>query len=149
MGNILFVKITGLLDCQKILQEFSDSLNSLRNSSQEELLLIAKKFVENGNVIIAKNNLNDTMGFVAYYANDNLGKKSFISMIAVHSQYRKMHVGSALIDYCVSDSVDKGMKTLKLEVSKVNLSAQAFYKKKGFSEIANASDKSVFWGRSI
>ena len=149
MDSVRFIRVCETIDCLKILREFSDSLNSLQNRTQDELLLYAEKFAKYGNVIVARNGLNDTMGFIAYYANDNLSKISFISMLAVHPQYRKKRIGSALIDCCISDCINKGMNTLKLEVAKVNLPAQLFYKKKGFSEIESASDKSVFWGRSI
>lgn len=145
MGDMKFIKITDLSVCLEILKDFSGCLNSLHQSSQDELLLFANKFIKSGNFVIVQNGVDETMGFIAYYANDCVGKNSFISMIAVHPQFRQMHVGSALIDFCVLDSIAKGMTSVKLEVSKCNVNAQFFYTKKGFVEIGEATSTSLFF----
>ncbi len=144
MNNIHHTRIDNISECLNILQEFSDCLASLQNSSESGLQAFAKKFIEYGNFVITTNNHNEKMGFIAYYANDNVNKKAFISMIAVHPQYREKHVGSSLIDYCFSDCICKGMTSISLEVAKNNLTALYFYTKKGFIKTAEKTITTFF-----
>lgn len=132
MNNPHLIRITKISDCLEALQEFSNCLKSLQQCTSSEKQSFATKFIKKGNFIIAKDDLDETTGFIAYYANDAIHKCSYISMIAVQPQFRGKHIGSTLMDYCISDCITKGMCYLKLEVSKDNLAAKDFYLKKGF-----------------
>lgn len=149
MNNILFKQITDIQECLGILDMFSDCLKSLRESSQAERLTFAQKFINNGIVILAQNEIGNAMGFLAYYANDNVTKTAFISMIAVLPQYRENHIGSALIDACASDCAKRGMRSLKLEVSTENIVAKQFYKKMDFSPKGDYSTCKILLEKEI
>lgn len=58
-----------------------------------------------------------------------------ITNIAVDSNYRKMGVGGALLSEIVNESVQKGAKTILLEVRESNIAAINLYEKHGFEKI--------------
>lgn len=149
MDNVRFVQINEIKECIDILSLFSKCLKSLRESSLDGKRAFAKKFIDYGSVIVAKNEQDESMGFIAYYANDTEKKVAFISMIAVLPQYRNMHLGSDLIDYCISDCEEKGMLSLRLEVAIDNAVGMSFYKKKGFVKENELRSSSLFLLRRL
>lgn len=56
-----------------------------------------------------------------------------ITNVAVHPDYRGMHIGDALMKYMTNMGLAKGVMTMTLEVRKTNLIAQNLYRKYGFS----------------
>lgn len=59
-----------------------------------------------------------------------------ITNVAVHPDYRGMHVGDALMKYITNMGLAKGIKTMTLEVRKTNLIAQNLYIKYGFEPVS-------------
>ncbi len=130
MDNIKFKIITNVEECKKLLQLFSECLESLQQKNAVDFF--AEKFSEHANVIVAENCKNACMGFIAYYANNIATKTAYITMIATLPEYRGMHIGQSLMDYCKKDVFSKGYCFIGLEVGKNNLIAQQFYEKNGF-----------------
>ncbi len=56
-----------------------------------------------------------------------------ITNIAVHPEYRCSGVGNALVKALLSEAKERGIKALTLEVRDSNYTAQALYKKHGFT----------------
>lgn len=78
-----------------------------------------------------------------------------ITNIAVHPEFRQSGLGSALMEALLSEAERRGLKALTLEVRKSNLSAQALYRKYGFSDggmrkkyyADNNEDAIIMWKR--
>lgn len=116
-----------------ILNRYKQCLASL-SKSESYRELMAKKFYENAVFIVAE--IGDIpIGFCSFYANDNINKKGYISMIAVESEYRRHHIGFMLLNETISISKELGMKQMRLEVSVSNNNAILFYKRNGFDFI--------------
>ncbi len=78
-----------------------------------------------------------------------------ITNIAVHPEFRQSGLGSALMETLLLEAERRGLKALTLEVRKSNLSAQALYRKYGFSDggmrkryyADNNEDAIIMWKR--
>lgn len=57
-----------------------------------------------------------------------------ITNIAVHPEFRQCGLGSALMEALLAEAERRDIKALTLEVRKSNFSAQALYRKYGFSD---------------
>lgn len=78
-----------------------------------------------------------------------------ITNIAVHPEFRQCGLGSALMEALLAEAERRGIKALTLEVRKSNFSAQALYRKYGFSDggmrkkyyADNNEDAIIMWKR--
>lgn len=82
----------------------------------------------------------EVMGYCAFYANDYVGKKAYISLLAVKQKYQGMHIGSHLLNKCMEMARSYGMTACMLEVDKNNSFAIEFYGRKGFALIEERVD---------
>jgi ribosomal-protein-alanine N-acetyltransferase len=57
-----------------------------------------------------------------------------ITNIAVHPEFRRSGLGSALMETLLEEAGRRGLRALTLEVRKSNLGAQALYRKYGFTD---------------
>ena len=55
--------------------------------------------------------------------------------IATHPDYRRRGLGDALLSRMLSDSKEKGIKFITLEVRESNAAARGLYEKKGFYQV--------------
>ncbi len=72
---------------------------------------------------------------VGYITIMDLGEKAKIMSIAVKKEFRRMGIGSKLIDEAIRWCILNDKKGLLLEVRASNIPAQKLYKKKGFKII--------------
>ena len=79
------------------------------------------------------------IGLLCYYILDDK-KEVFITHISVSSDFEKQGIGKELLSECIIRNRDKN---LRLEVSKENLKAVAFYLAFGFEHFQQSSDKLV------
>jgi len=82
---------------------------------------------------------SDSIGYVAFYANDNETKTGYISMIGVLDTYHGKGAGSMLLNKCIEVSKANGMHFLRLEVDNDNSNAIGFYDHEGFNYEKDAS----------
>lgn len=75
---------------------------------------------------------SDSIGYIAFYANDKETNTGYISMIGVIDTYHGKGAGSLLLNKCIEISKSNGMCFLRLEVDKDNSNAIGFYKHEGF-----------------
>ena len=85
---------------------------------------------------------DNLIGFCSYYANDNINKIGFISMVIVAAEYRGKGVAEVLVDSALRLMKLEGMHTCKLEVRCDNFRAIKVYEKLGFKHITD-SNKSL------
>ena len=86
----------------------------------------------------------DVCGYAAMYNNNLVTKAAYITMIAVRDVYQGKQIGSRLMEVCIDSAVKMGMRTIRLEVSKSNLKAAAFYQKTGFVYEKGSLEDRVF-----
>ena len=77
------------------------------------------------------------VGYVIFWIMDGLGH---IIAIAVNSDYRKMHVGSLLLEKTLKIFHSNNINTVALEVRKSNTPAINFYLKHGFMKVDEEED---------
>ena len=95
---------------------------------------------------------NRIIGFAGVWV---IVDEGHITNIAVHPDYRKKGVGSALVDSLIKNSKDWGCTALTLEVRASNIPAQNLYKKFGFENEGvrknyysdNNEDAFIMWKR--
>ena len=92
---------------------------------------------------------DDCTGFAAYYANNIDTKTGYITLIAIHENFRRQGLGSKLIRECFDDMLNSGMNRVRLEVRKENTAAIEFYKSEGFAFESEASPESFYMMREL
>lgn len=130
-----------------ILNKFSNCLESLKQGGSFRKNM-ADKFALYAEFVLAYEN-DDNIGFIAYYANDNIAKTVYITMIAVSPMHRNKGVGGGMLERCIADAIDKEMNIIKLEVGKDNFKAQKFYEKYGFVVDGETSENTFYMKKMI
>lgn len=81
-------------------------------------------------------------------------EEGHITNVAVHPDFRRKHIGSAVVEVLMTESRQRaGIKTFTLEARKSNIPAIELYKKFGFSEVGirkgyyeeNNEDAVIMW----
>ena len=92
---------------------------------------------------------DDCTGFAAYYANNIDTKTGYITLIAIHENFRRQGLGSKLIRECFDDMRDSGMKSVRLEVRKDNGGAIKFYESEKFILESESENESFYMAREL
>lgn len=71
-------------------------------------------------------------GFVAYYCNDVLTRKAFITLVLVDSKYRGLGIAKKMLTETLLEIKSKGFDECGLEVKPDNLNAISIYQTLGF-----------------
>lgn len=126
-----FEVINGIAQVHNLILKFSDDIFNQNLNNEIFLRDVSKKYSDCATVVAIKNE-TETMGYAAYYKNDIVNKKAFLSMIIVGRKFQGSGFGQKLLDYVIHDSRKSGMQILSLEVNKSNCTALKFYGKNGF-----------------
>lgn len=97
------------------------------------------KLVEHATIISIREN-DQIVGAICFYCNNRKDLIAYVSMIAVHIDYRGKGIGDELLSYAMAHCKRKGFEFCKLEVSKENLKALALYKKNYFSILSESEN---------
>lgn len=85
---------------------------------------------------------NSLAGFIAYYCNDLIHKKAFITLVLVASNYRGLNIAKKMLNKVLFDIQARGFNSCALEVKIDNLIAIKVYQSLGFKKISTIkSDK--------
>lgn len=125
-----YVKIESPDDIKRCLSKFDDCYPRLTNRVKD-MDGFAKKLSDNG-IVIAYKDTSDVRGIICYYANDTDNLSGYITIIWINKANRREKIGTKLLNFCITDMINKGMKTVGLEVKTDNSEAISFYKKNGF-----------------
>jgi ribosomal protein S18 acetylase RimI-like enzyme len=107
----------------------------------------SNKLVQNADCFFIKNR-GKNIGFLAIYTNDHSGKIAFISSISIIPEYQGTGISQKLMDFSIKHAREKGMKYLRLEVSKNNIRAMKYYEKNIFN-IESTDNNSLIMIKSI
>lgn len=142
-----YVKIESLDAVKSCLSGFDDCYPRLVNRIKD-IDIFAKKLADNGNVIAYKDS-SDVKGVICYYANDTDNLFGYITIVWIYKENRREGIGTKLLNYCITDMINKGMKTVGLEVKKDNKKAIAFYLKNGFIKQGIENNDSCYMIRML
>jgi len=90
-----------------------------------------------------------TCGLLVFYANDDVNKCAYVSLIGVLPQWQGKRVGQQLLDYCFVESSHNGMAKIRLEVDLDNHRAIAFYENHGFVRVTPEMVNSMYMERKL
>ena len=90
----------------------------------------------------------ETQGYIAFYANDDISKVAYVTLLAVRPQFQNMHIGGALLENAQDVASDKGMRFIRLEVNKKNKNAIRFYQKHGFVPLYD-TEESIYMQKEL
>ncbi len=131
---------------QKMVEVISECdyafLKPIMERNDVETLL--NKIWNRGIVVAAKEN-DETIGYIAFYSNDTTTAEAYITLLAIKPEFQKMGYGKGLFKKCVDMSSGYGMKKIRLEVNKNNLSAINFYYHIGFTYEKDCSPDSMYF----
>jgi ribosomal protein S18 acetylase RimI-like enzyme len=103
-------------------------------SERVALSLFAEKILSNGVAALAVSSDSSDLGVAAFYCNDRIGGRAFLTHLAVGPEHRRHGIGKALLDYAKRYSSSQGMTSMGLEVYDANERAKRFYCSCGFTE---------------
>lgn len=116
-------------------------------STTVNLYNYTKKLVNKSNILTVRNHCNDLVGLCAFYCNDNVNKKAFISTIGMLNDYKGEGIGGELLTKTFIVCRKLSMRKVLLEVSLDNKTAFKFYKKNNFKVISRIEkNKNDLWG---
>ena len=128
---------------REVMGSCGEAFHNQTLNTQDAIDQLSRKFASSGRFLVAERG-KDLLGFCAYYANDEVSKVAFLSMIIVRSHAQGTGTGSRLLASAIEDCRSRGMKHLRLEVANDNISAIAFYEKRGFKlEHINAASRNL------
>ena len=126
-------------EIKKIMLELKQSFYSKEVANDSSIEILAKKFCENAEFFIAKQD-GKIAGFISFYCNDYFSKTAFISMIIVDEKCQGKGLGKVLMKHAIDYCRTQKMKCLKLEVACSNKNAISFYEKLGFVKSEQKND---------
>jgi ribosomal protein S18 acetylase RimI-like enzyme len=129
-------KLNGLCDKSRLdaYLRISDGWTVPPLSGRVDLSLFGEKILRNGVAALAVSSDSGDLGLAAFYCNDRINGRAFLTHLAVGPEHRRHGIGKALLDYAKRYSTSEGMTSMGLEVYKANERAKRFYCSCGFTE---------------
>src|SRR6266851_8683038 len=112
----------------------SDTWMAPALSQRKDLSQFAEKILRHGVAAIAVQANGTDVGMVAFYCNDVIRGRAYITHLAVDPEYRRCGLGKKLTEYAIQYSQSRGMNSIALEVGRSNESAKRLYASCGFVE---------------
>ncbi len=114
---------------------------------EENTEIYVGKLMENAEILLHYSGKN-LVGCLAFYANDYVNQKAFITFIGVKNTFRDKGLGKILLDNSTAYLKNNDFKEFGLEVIKENEKARNFYKKQNFIELEDRKDR-IFMVKKI
>jgi ribosomal protein S18 acetylase RimI-like enzyme len=132
-------KLAGITDLPRLESylELSDAWTKPPLSQRVGLSAFAEKILSNGVAVLAVAEGDIDAGLAAFYCNDLLRHRAYLTHLAVGPAYRGHGLGKALINYATKYSRSMGMRLMELEVYRDNETAKRLYRSCGFGESAD------------
>lgn len=99
---------------------------------EHRLTMLAAKWYEHAEFCTCRDDSGQLVGMIAFYANQPETGIAYIPHIYVSPAYRGRGIFSQMLQRVVTNIKQKGYTSIKLEVSKDNMTAQKAYIKQGF-----------------
>lgn len=88
-------------------------------------------------------------GYSAFYANDEIAHKAFLSLFCIKRDMQRMHLGERLIKASLETARLRGMYEMELEVLRVDNHAIKFYEQYGFELTGKQTDRFLTMKREL
>ena len=112
---------------------------------EHRLTMLAAKWYEHAEFCTCRDDSGQLVGMIAFYANQPETGIAYIPHVYVSPAYRGRGIFSQMFQKVVAYVKQKGYTSIKLEVSKDNMTAQKAYIKQGFQFLPdNSGDTSRF-----
>lgn len=134
------------MEIEGIIQDCDEAFGSYSLVHRKEYFDILRKIHQKGHLIFAYE--KDVIGYCAFYANDDIGRNAFITLLAVKNKFQNKHVGAELLNIALEMAKEYNMLSCTLEVRKANLSAIRFYERNGF-RICEEMESSYYMKRDL
>ena len=102
-------------------------------SEKEALSELADKFIKKGTISVIREE-NRIISLCAGYANDDLNKRAYISVVATLPEYADKGYGRIVVQNFICKARQKGMKAVHLYAVKENIPAIKMYENLGFED---------------
>jgi ribosomal protein S18 acetylase RimI-like enzyme len=134
--TVTIEKLAGVLDRPRLeaYLKRSDGWTLPPLSHRADLSMFAEKILGNGVAVLAVHLQKTDIGVAAFYCNDRIRRRAYLTHFAVDPQHRCHGIGKALIGYAKEYSSSAGMVVMELEVYGANEIARRFYVSCGFYE---------------
>lgn len=113
----------------------------------EDIEIYVDKLLKNAEIILHYSN-NVLVGCLAFYANDHINKKAFISFIGIKNTHRDKGLGMILLTSSMLYLKKNNFNEYGLEVIKKNENAIKFYLNQGFIKKEDRIDR-IFMVKEI
>ena len=130
-------------DIRETLVHLSKLFFNDKNKNNKVIDKLSQKYSEFGNVIVIEIK-DQPLGVCAFYTNDNIEKKAYLSLIAINNNYQNQGLGTLMLNKVKEISINEGMKYLLLEVDNNNKRAIAFYEKNDFVCLQENLNSSIY-----
>ena len=131
----------------EVLTYCAGDLYNKKLNNKEFIRDISNKYYKNG--VVFESTVEDQIaGMIAFYCNNIIDKKAFLSMIVVKVEYQGKGVGDALLNQMEKECSRSGMRNVVLEVDSTNKNAQGFYLVHGY-QIIKKSEGSLFMEKCL
>ncbi|MDB1944578.1 GNAT family N-acetyltransferase [Clostridium tertium] len=108
---------------------------------------LINKLNEKANTYVVED--SEVTGFISFYANDDVKKVAYLTLLAVLKEYQNKKIGKILLNLFIKISKEKNMEKVCLEVHNDNIKAKAFYERNGFKFYKKASEESIYMIREL
>ena len=127
MATYNHIKNISILDINKIILIENEAYRKpwTRNHFENDI-----KNKQSINFMYKKNN-----EIIAYLFGYLIDDEYHLNKITVKKTYRGKKIGKILFDYCLDELLLRGVRSIQLEVSSLNLVAQKFYKSLDFLQV--------------
>ena len=108
----------------------------------------SKKLCENAYVYLLIEDGKE-IGMIAYYANDCVGRKAYLTSVAMVKNARGKGYGKLALEYMEKHCKSMGYKYVALECDICNNVAMSFYESLGYSNVVKRLEESVILEKEI
>ncbi len=130
-------------DIMNALKTLGSNLFDQRINTENKLEMLADKYSNYANTIVIKYD-DQIIGLCAYYSNDRVQRKAFISMLVIEGCKQHKGYGEMLLSEVIRRCINQNMKQLMLEVSNNNIRAIQIYEKIGFRLLEKRNDSLIY-----
>jgi ribosomal protein S18 acetylase RimI-like enzyme len=129
-------QLTGVVDRARLeaYLKLSDGWTIPALSERVDLSMFAEKILCHGVAVLGVDRRKVDVGLAAFYCNDRIHGRAFLTHLAVCPECRGYGLGKALVEYAKKHSRSARMTSMVLEVYRANESAKRFYTACGFVE---------------
>lgn len=135
-------KVNNSSQIQEIISFCDDSFREpiLKREGSQEMLYKVTNF----SIFLVAYVGEDIAGYAAFYANDNVNKIAYLTLIAIKPEFQSKGIGCELLTKCEELALNNGMTEMKLEVKKYNTGAMRFYEAHGYLYLSECNKNSFF-----